>query len=278
MCEARADTVYFEDLNRSAIESISPAGQISEFASFNGIDGGMTCDSAGDLYVNGLKGIFKVGPTGIPNHLAVSMTSAGGDLAIDSTGVIFAGINESQIISIAPTGLVSPFVSSTEHGLAFDQSNSLYVSIYDPTNHSPIGEIAKVDRSGNTTIFASSLPSPNGLAFDAHGNLFAAEMTTGVIDEISPTGVVTRFAAGLQSPLSLAFSSSGDLYVSNFNPSGFSSIDRITPDGTVTAFASGLTGLGSIGVQVPEPASAISIGPVLTILKRRRPSRSARAL
>src|SRR5512135_3305423 len=63
--------------------------------------------------------------------------------------------------------------------------------------------------------FASGLSSPQGLAFDASGNLFAANSGNNTIAKITSGGTVSPFASGLSSPQGLAFDASGNLYVAN---------------------------------------------------------------
>jgi hypothetical protein len=68
-----------------------------------------------------------------------------------------------------------------------------------------------------------------GSAFDANGDFFVADGTTGDISEFSPTGVpMPTFATGLANPAALVFDGSGNLYVgqvrspyiAEFSPSG----------------------------------------------------------
>ena len=58
------------------------------------------------------------------------------------------------------------------------------------------------------------MSNPEGLAFDASGNLYVANSYGNTIDKITPGGVVSVFAStGLNYPECLAFDSSGNLYV-----------------------------------------------------------------
>ncbi len=92
----------------------------------------------------------------------------------------------------------------------------------------------RVRRNGAQTPSASLVDSTGehyttGSAFDANGNFYVTDDTTGDISEFSPTGTpMGQFATGLQNPLSLVFDSSGNLYVgqqttpyvAEFSPSG----------------------------------------------------------
>jgi len=120
------------------------------------------------------------------------------------------------------------------------------------------------------------------LAFDASGNLFAANARPSTISKITSGGLMSVFSSGppLDAPANLAFDASGDLFVANYNTN---SILRITPSGVVSTFASSglLDGPSGLVIQpVPSPVPEIdpnSLGSVLTLvlgslglLERRR--------
>ena len=97
--------------------------------------------------------------------------------------------------------------------------------------------IYRFSTAGTENTFAEDLDLPFGLAFDSAGNLFAAG-SRGSVAKISPAGTKTIFAAGLGSPLGLAFDRAGNLFVAD--QSG-STIFKFTPAGIRTTFATGLT-------------------------------------
>ena len=100
------------------------------------------------------------------------------------------------------------------------------------------GAIYQYSDSGARSTFATGL-DPTGLAFDAHGNLFAAthSPTQGVIYKYTPTGTPSVFATGLNLPEGLAFDSGGNLFEADDN-SG--TIFEFAPSGIKTTFATGL--------------------------------------
>lgn len=105
----------------------------------------------------------------------------------------------------------------------------LYVSDFDN------GVVLRFNATGQSSVFASGLDSPFGLAFDRHGNLFVADGNT--ILRFTPQGARTTFAANLNLPTALAFDAAGNLFAANFSGN---SILKFTPDGSQTTFASQL--------------------------------------
>ena len=85
--------------------------------------------------------------------------------------------------------------------------------------------------------FASGFSSPQGLAFDAAGNLYVAN--AGNVSEVTPGGVVSTFAVGFNNPEGLAFDAAGNLYVAN---AGNGTVIEVTPAGAVSTFAAGFSG------------------------------------
>jgi sugar lactone lactonase YvrE len=105
------------------------------------------------------------------------------------------------------------------------------------------GTIYKFNIDGSSTIFASGLSNPEGLAFDGSGNLFVADNQAGTIFKFTPNGTKSIFAS-LSSPFSLVVDGNGNLFASQLdlinsnNQSGM--IFKFTSTGTKSTFASGL--------------------------------------
>ena len=86
------------------------------------------------------------------------------------------------------------------------------------------------------STFASGFNSPDGLAFDAAGNLYVANAGNNTVSKVTPAGVVSTFASGFNDPVGLAFDAAGNLYVAN---DGNDTVSKVTPAGVVSTFASG---------------------------------------
>ncbi len=54
-----------------------------------------------------------------------------------------------------------------------------------------------------------------GLTCDAAGNLYVSLETTGVVDKVTPAGGISPYATGMGSPQQLAFDSTGHLFAGN---------------------------------------------------------------
>lgn len=144
------------------------------------------------------------------------------------------------------------------YGIAIDKANNFYISDQED------GKIRKVTPEGVVSTFAgsgsqgfadgqgpaASFNLPAGLAVDASGNIFLADMGNGLIREISTTGQVTTIAgnrlphstngqgtaASFNLPSGVTIDGSGNLYIAE---SGGGLIRKITSSGLVSTFAGG---------------------------------------
>ncbi len=65
--------------------------------------------------------------------------------------------------------------------------------------------VSEVTPAGVVSTFASGFDDPDGLAFDAAGNLYVANYGNNTVSEVTPAGVVSTFASGFNEPDGLAF-------------------------------------------------------------------------
>jgi sugar lactone lactonase YvrE len=142
---------------------------------------GLAFDRAGQLYVSGrAEGtIYVVTPEGLRSVYAAGMGVATGiafdeeeNLYVgDRTGTIFKINRERQIFVFAT---LEPSVSA--YHLAFGPGGNLFVT--GPTTSS-FDHVFRITPSGETTVFYRGLGRPQGLAFDAAGNLYVAASLAG---------------------------------------------------------------------------------------------------
>ncbi|PAW93131.1 hypothetical protein CKK33_06340 [Mucilaginibacter sp. MD40] len=192
--------------------------------------------------------------------------------ASNSSGASYGSVIQFKTGTVAPAyGTVTTFAGSIAGyadgsglsalfnnplGTVVDAAGNLYVS--DSYNCSirkitPDGMVTTIAGSGsiggaNGTETGASFYAPAGLAIDAAGNLYVADLGNNLIRKVTPAGVVTTFAgsgnagytdatgtdASFSAPSALAMGSDGSLYVAD---SGTGLIRKVTPGGVVTTLA-----------------------------------------
>lgn len=247
-----AGNLFVADTGNHVIRRISTSGQVTTLAGAAGQSGsangtgnaarfsypwGLAVDAAGNVYVgdSGNHVIRRITPAGV-------VTTFAGEVGV-------AGSNDG-------TGTAARFASPS--GLAFDSAGNLYVGDYANST------VRRITPAGVVTTFAGSpgvfgyadgtgaaarFNYPDGLAFDAAGNLHVADSNNDIIRRVTPAGNVTTFAgtpqapgstdgalgvARFDSPIGLAFEASGNLLVTD---RGNNLLRRVSPDGLTTTIA-----------------------------------------
>ncbi len=173
-------------------------------------------------------------------------------VAVDSAGNIYFG-SLHCIFKVDPTGMLTRIAGTGREGLTGDGGPALN----------------------------AQLDFPDGIAFDAAGNLYFTERNANLIRRVSPSGTISTFAgtgvagnsgdggpaaaARFSGPTGLAFDAAGNLYVAD---TGNHVIRRIAPDGTVVKVAgSGYAGYGGdngpairADLNAPEGVAADAAG------------------
>ena len=138
-------------------------------------------DRAGQMYVSSRHdgSVYRVAPNGNVTTYAEGMGVATGiafdreqNLSVgDRSGTIFKIGRDQQVFVFAT---LEPSVSA--YHLAFGPKGDLFVT--GPTTSS-FDRVHKIDPKGNVSTFFKGLGRPQGLAFDAEGNLYVAASLAG---------------------------------------------------------------------------------------------------
>ncbi len=250
-----AGNVYVADYGNNQIRKITPTGVVTtlagtgnqgsingpgNLASFNGPTS-VTVDAQGNVYVAD------------DNNNQIRKISAA-----DGTVSTLAGSDSTGL----KNGLDTAAYFFSPSGVAADAQGNVYVA--DAGNN----VIRMVTPAGQTTTIAGSIPpgnangaalttatfnNPSGIAVDASGNVYVADMLNNLIRKIS-NGTVSTLAghdtsatingpdtlAAFYFPNSVAVDKSDNVYVTEYVTD---LIRKIAPDGTVSTFAgNGMSG------------------------------------
>jgi hypothetical protein len=157
------------------------------------------------------------------------------------------------ILKVSASGVQTPFatlsvVNFSAEGLAIDRAGNVFVVAFDLTSPATASTIFKFTPDGAESTFGSLPGQGFGLAFDAAGNLFAADASDQTIFKFTPAGAQSVFVGpaaftGVQFPVGLAFDRSGNLLVTTEGNEGSPGGDAIlvfAPDATESTFATDL--------------------------------------
>ena len=237
-----AGNLYIADTGNHAIRKRAPNGTVSTLAGLATVPGdadglgsagrfsapsGIAIDASGNLYVADLNThlIRKISPAGAVTTLAGTSLSRGSAdgvgaaarfsnpsaVAVDSSGNVYVTDRGNYTIrKITPTGTVTTIAGSP-------------------------GQYGSTDGTGANARFYST----NGIAVDAAGNLYVADVGGASIRKISPAGDVTTFAR-VNNPSGLALDAAGNLLVS----CGNGTVSKISSAGVVTALAGDPNAMG----------------------------------
>jgi sugar lactone lactonase YvrE len=161
-------------------------------------------DKQGQMYVSSRfdGAVYRVGANGSTTIFAEGLGIATG-IAFDREQSLYVGDRNGTIFKIARDQQMFVFatleMSVSAYHLAFGPRGDLFVT-------GPNDRVFKIDPSGNVTTFYKGLGRPQGLAFDAEGNLYVAASLHGTrgIVRITPDANAKLEVAG-QGMVGLAF-------------------------------------------------------------------------
>jgi sugar lactone lactonase YvrE len=296
-----AQTVYVTNRQVNNITKIAPDGSVSVFSSaYLGLHG-VAVDASGNVLVADYSHVDKYPPSGAgmaplsgpgsaydtgyvdgaPNVARFNHLTG---LALQpSTGVMYVGdFLNNRVRKVAPNGTVSTYPNPSAtfqkpYGVAVDASGNVFISEYDNQL------IRKITPAGNISVFAgsgsagatngmgtaASFNHPAGLATDASGNLWVADMGNNLIRKITPSGLVSTYAgsgsagqadglgaaASFNAPAAIAVGAGNTLYVADYQSWR---VRKITPAPRIrpTATTATLTA-AAVGVR-PHNTSALA--------------------
>ncbi len=157
-------------------------------------------DRSGQMYVSSrFDGtVYRVAPNGTMSSYAEGMGIATG-IAFDRTQNLYVGDRSGTIFKIGADRQIFVFAtlepSISAYHLAFGPHGDLFVT--GPTTSS-FDCVYKITPQGNVSTFYRGLGRPQGIAFDAEGNLYVAASLSGKrgIVKITPAGQASIAVAG----------------------------------------------------------------------------------
>ena len=181
---------------------------------------GLAMDAEGVLYASSRHDgvVYQVSPGG---NLAVYVEGMGvaTGIAFDQQGFLYVGDRSGTIFKISPTRQIFVFAtiepSISAYHLAWGPDQRLYVS--GPTTSS-FDSIYRVAQDGDVDTFYRGLGRPQGMTFDADGNLYTAASYMGRkgVVKITPEREAKLFVSG-PGIVGLAFSPSRAMIISTTN-------------------------------------------------------------
>jgi hypothetical protein len=142
---------------------------------------GIAFDREGQMYVSSRQNgtVYRVAPNGTMSAYAEGMGVATG-IAFDREQNLYVGDRSGTIFKIARDRQTFVFAtlepSVSAYHLAFGPDQNLYVA--GPTTSS-YDAVYRIDPHGDSTVFFRGLGRPQGLAFDANGNLYVTASLAG---------------------------------------------------------------------------------------------------
>ena len=158
--------------------------------------------------------VYRVAQDGAYEAVASDLGVACG-LAFSPDGTLYVGDRSGTVFRVGTSGHVTPFAtlpsSVSAFHLAWGPDDALYVTSPTLSSHDTV---YRLDHTGKVDGICSAFGRPQGLAFDARGDLYVVEALAGAsgLYRVETGGTVTRVLTGV-SLVGLAFDPSAGLVV-----------------------------------------------------------------
>jgi gluconolactonase len=221
--------LFFVNWLTSSIVKLAPDGTASEFFNTGGIPAGLAFHPDGSLYVadegEKIHGVMRITPAGeasiVVNDYQGKPLNGANDLVFDRNGVLYFSDPWGTSAENPVGGFYRLFPDGTfeqiDSGLAFPNGVALTadgsaVILAETYRNRLLRYRIEADGSlGPREHWADThLPSgPDGMAFDANGDLYVAHHRGGCVDVFDPTGTkVDEIAVPGEQPTNVAFGGS----------------------------------------------------------------------
>ncbi len=273
-----APLFYWSSGNLDSIQSYTDPLTYGFAFGFGGMDPqGIALDSSGNFYIaSGANKAILKHPTGGAYSVLGSAVLPGApyDIVLDQAQNLYVATGlGGQIWKFDPAGSHTVFASGLQpFGLALDSAGNFFESDLS-------GNINKITPGGSVTTFAAGFGASD-IAIDSADNVYAVDVTNGRIVRYSPAAVSDVFASGLANPQGLAFDATGNLLVTDYGSGSGGVIYSYSPTAVQTTLVTGVNTPLLITAPVPEPASttfALIAGSGLLTIGRRRNCRRRNA-
>src|SRR5206468_283087 len=94
-----------------------------------------------------------------------------------------------------------------------DRRGNIYTTVSGSAGQKTQVAIYKIDTEYNARPLVTEMMNATGLAIDAEGALYSSSRHDGVVYQVSPAGQVELFYRGLGRPQGMAFDAKGNLYI-----------------------------------------------------------------